>query len=154
MAHNPSALVPIGDGGVYWRMAAEIATGQVQSDAPYHAAPLYPHLLAAVRKLGKSLMPLLTGNGEWDREDLYWYYPHYSPQAKQPGAAVRSGDYKLIEHYDPPGVELYNLAEDIGEKVNLASKMPDKAAELKKKIDDWLKESGTIMHRQNPAYRP
>ena len=56
VAHNPSAQVPIGDGGVYWRMAGEIATGQVQSDAPYHAAPLYPHLLAIVRKLGGGLI--------------------------------------------------------------------------------------------------
>lgn len=67
---------------------------------------------------------------------------------------MRSGDYKLIEHYDPPGVELYNLADDIGEKVDLVSEMPDKAAELRKKIQDWLKESGTIMHTDNPAYRP
>ncbi len=93
---------------------------------------------------GKSLVALLTGDGEWDREDLYWYYPHYSPQAKQPGAAVRSGDYKLIEHYDPPRVELYNLAEDIGEKVDLASEMPDKAAELRKKIQ---------VKQMNPQHR-
>ncbi len=36
----------------------------------------------------------------------------------------------------------------------LASKMPDKAAELSKKIHDWLEESGTIMHTENAAYRP
>ena len=143
------------------RWPGKIEAGTV-SDVPVIGADLYPTIVeiagdkARPGKVvdGKSLVPLLTGNGEWDREDLYWYYPHYSPQAKQPGAAVRSGDFKLIEHYDPPGAELYNLAEDIGEKVNLASKMPDKAAELTKKIHDWLKESRTIMHRQNPAYRP
>ena len=143
------------------RWPRRIKAGTV-SDVPVIGTDLYPTIAeiagdkARPGKVvdGKSLMPLLTGNGEWDREDLYWYYPHYSPQAKRPGAAVRSGDYKLIEHYDPPGVELYNLAEDIGEKVNLASKMPDKAAELKKKIQDWPKESGTIMHTDNPVYRP
>ncbi len=29
--------------------------------------------------------------------DLFWYYPHYSPQANAPGAAVRSGNFKLIQ---------------------------------------------------------
>ena len=143
------------------RWPGTIEAGTV-SDVPVIGTDLYPTIAeiagdnARPGKVvdGKSLMPLLTGKGEWDREDLYWYYPHYSPQAKQPGAAVRSGNYKLIEHYDPPGVELYNLAEDIGEKVDLASKMPDKAAELSKKIHDWLEESGTIMHTENAAYRP
>ena len=143
------------------RWPGKIEAGTV-SDVPVISTDLYPTIAeiagdsARPGKVvdGKSLMPLLTGKGEWDREDLYWYYPHYSPQAKQPGAAVRSGNYKLIEHYDPPGVELYNLAEDIGEKVDLASKMPDKAAELSKKIHDWLEESGTIMHTENAAYRP
>ena len=51
-------------------------------------------------------------------------------------------DYKLIEHYDPPAWNSNNLAEDIGEKVDLASKMPEKATELRKKIQDWLQASG------------
>jgi arylsulfatase A len=143
------------------RWPGKIEAGAV-SDVPVIGTDLYPTIAeiagdkASPGKVvdGKSLMPLLTVNGEWDREDLYWYYPHYSPQAKQPGAAVRSGNYKLIEHYDPPGMELYNLSDDIGEKVDLASKMPDKAAELSKKIHDWLEESGTIMHTDNAAYRP
>ncbi len=135
------------------RWPGKIETGAV-SDVPVIGPDLCPTIaeIAGERALpvkvvdGKSLVPLLAINGEWDREDLYWYYPHYSPQAKQPGAAVRSGDYKLIEHYDPPGVELYNLAEDIGGKVDLASRMPDKAAELEKKIHDSLEATGRTRH--------
>ena len=35
---------------------------------------------------------------------------------------VRMGDYKLIERYRDNSLELYNLAEDIGEQQNLAEK--------------------------------
>lgn len=102
---------------------------------------------------GKSLLPLLTGKGRLKREAIYWYYPHYSPQAKQPGAAVRAGNCKLIEHYDPLGVELYNLADDIGEQVNLAEKMPQKAEELRNKLHNWLEAVGAKMHTLNPDYK-
>ncbi|UCG31900.1 MAG: tetratricopeptide repeat protein [Phycisphaerales bacterium] len=56
LAHNPAAQTPIGDGGVYWRMAERIAAGQLQDDRPFSAAPLYPYLLAAIRALGGGLV--------------------------------------------------------------------------------------------------
>ena len=102
---------------------------------------------------GKSLVSLLTGKGKFKREAIYWYYPHYSPQAKQPGAAIRAGDYKLIELYDPPKVELYNLANDIGEQVDLAEKMPKKTKELLRKLHGWLKSIDAKMHTPNPEYK-
>lgn len=102
---------------------------------------------------GKSLLPLLTGKGKFRREAIYWYYPHYSPQAKQPGAAIRAGDYKLIEHYDPPKVELYDLADDISEQVDLAEKMPQKTEKLLTKLRNWLKSVDAKMHTPNPEYK-
>jgi arylsulfatase A-like enzyme len=102
---------------------------------------------------GKNLLPLLTGKGRFKRKAIYWYYPHYSPQAKQPGAAIRAGDYKLIELYDPPKVELYNLADDIGEQFDLAETMPQKTEELLTKLRDWLKSVNAKMHTPNPEYK-
>ena len=103
---------------------------------------------------GQSLVPLLTGKGRLGDRPLYWYYPHYSPQAKKPAAAIRSGDYKLIEFYDPPAVELYNLTKDPGEKEDLAQKMPEKAKALLSALHNFLKSVKTKTHTPNPDYIP
>ncbi len=99
---------------------------------------------------GRSLVPDFSQ--KLNSPDLFWYYPHYSPQAKTPGAAIRSGDYKLIKFYDPEKVELYNLSRDIGEKYNLSEKMPQKVKELSNKIETWLDDSNAIRHTLNPDY--
>ena len=101
---------------------------------------------------GKSLVPLLMGAGKFQERELYWYYPHYSPQAKQPAAAVRDGDYKLVHFYDPEQKELYNLANDIGEQKNLAEKIPEKVRQLDEKLETWLKFVKAKKHTLNPDY--
>ena len=73
---------------------------------------------------------------------------------RQPGAAIRSGDFKLIRHYDPPGIELYDLARDIGEQRDLSGEMPGKARQLRERLETWLQADGLILHRLNPAYDP
>ncbi len=83
---------------------------------------------------------------------LHWYYPHYSPQAKRPGAAIRFGPYKLIEHYDPPGVELYNLTEDIGETNDLSQVMPQRKEMMLGQLHQWLEAVEPIKYTMNPAY--
>jgi arylsulfatase A len=45
---------------------------------------------------------------------------------------------------------LYILKKDIGEKNNLADKMPRKAAQLKKMLSLWRKEVGARMPTPNP----
>lgn len=99
---------------------------------------------------GRSLVP--DFNQQIDSTELFWYYPHYSPQSKIPGAAIRSGAYKLIQYYDPEKVELYNLENDIGEKNDLSEIMPDKVEELSEKIETWLDDSKAIRHTLNPDY--
>ena len=67
---------------------------------------------------------------------------------------MRCGDYKLIEFYEDGRLELYNLKHDIGETRDLKSKLPDKAAELSKKLDAWLAETKADMPVTNPEYKP
>ena len=67
---------------------------------------------------------------------------------------MRSGRFKLIEHYDPPGIELYDLENDIGESRNLAGEKPEKTAELRAKLRQWIAANVPIRHRLNPAYDP
>jgi len=94
---------------------------------------------------GESIVPLLKGTGGLRRDALYWHYPHYSNQGGMPGGAVRAGDWKLIELYEDGKLELYNLKDDQGETADLAGKLPGKAAELGKKLDDWRKAVGAQM---------
>ena len=75
-----------------------------------------------------------------EREALYWYYPHYDLRGARPGGVIRAGDWKLIERYDNGQIELFNLEEDPGEKTDLAGKMPDQAARLKRMLAAWRRE--------------
>lgn len=99
---------------------------------------------------GRSLAPLFEGD-RWQSRDLVWYYPHYSPQAKAPGAALRHGRYKLIEHYDPPAVELYDLEADVGESRDLADRQPGLTGRLRARLTAWIESNVAIRHTPNPA---
>ena len=104
---------------------------------------------------GMSLTGLLKKpDSKLQPRPLFWHYPHYGNQGGSPGGAVRVGDLKLIEFYEDNRLELYDLAKDIGEKKNLAAKMPEKAAELRKLLDDWRKSVNAAMPTPNPNYGP
>jgi len=89
---------------------------------------------------GVSLVPLLTGEGSLDRDALYWHYPHYSNQGGIPGGAIRMGRYKLIERFEDGRVHLYDLADDVGERRDLAETMPERVDEMRKKLHAWYQE--------------
>ena len=103
---------------------------------------------------GVSIVPLIKQSGGFVRGPIYWHYPHYSNQGGRPSGAVRDGDWKLIEFYEDDRVELYNLKEDIGERHNLAEKMPHKAAELRGKLHAWRKSVDAKMPTIDPNYKP
>jgi uncharacterized sulfatase len=48
---------------------------------------------------------------------------------------IRRGPWKLIETFDPEGVELYNLAEDLGETRNLAPEQTALTEQLRKELE-------------------
>jgi hypothetical protein len=61
------------------------------------------------------------------------------------------GDLKLIEWYEDDRAELYNLKDDLGEKNDLAARMPDKVAELRKMLAEWRRSVGARMPTPAPA---
>lgn len=104
---------------------------------------------------GKSLVPLLRdAEAAFDREALYWHYPHYHSQGATPHSAIRAGDWRLVEFFEDDRVELYNLAEDIGEKKDLAAEKPDKVTELRAMLTAWRADVGAQMPTENPDYDP
>lgn len=100
---------------------------------------------------GKSLSPILTGIDEsLDRDAIYFHYPHY--HHSRPAGAIRVGNWKLIEFFDDGSLELYNLADDLGESKNMADNMPEKTRELSRRLKKWRQEIGAAMPMENPAY--
>ena len=100
-----------------------------------------------------SLVPLVAGNGELDREAIYWHVPHYSNHGMQsPAGAVRAGDYKLLEYFETNAVQLFDLNDDIGEQHDLALHEPAKTAELRAKLHAWRNSVSARMPGPNPDY--
>ena len=102
---------------------------------------------------GQSLFPLITENTAPEREAIFWHFPHYHSSQWTPGAAIRKGDWKLIEFYHYGKTELYNLAEDIGETTDLSSQFPEITAELKDLLRKMQEETGTLFPVVNPDFR-
>jgi arylsulfatase A-like enzyme len=94
---------------------------------------------------GKSFVGPLLGHDQDQRGPVFWHYPHYGNQGGQPGAAVREGDWKLIEWFDQDRVELYRLDVDPGEQFDLATQHQAKRDELLTQLHDWQKEIGAKM---------
>jgi arylsulfatase A-like enzyme len=82
---------------------------------------------------GVDLIPYLTGkNEERPHQTLFWRADHIW--------AVRDGDYKLILSARDGWAEVYNLATDKTEKINLKDQMPELYDKLRKEHEQWQKE--------------
>lgn len=97
---------------------------------------------------GISIVPFCDAK-KLKRETLFWHYPHYHyGSGMVPASAMRKGDYKLIQWYEKEltgevgAIELYNLADDIGEKHNLARQKPELAEHMLEELNRWKKEVG------------
>jgi len=90
---------------------------------------------------GRSIVPLLEG-GKIDDRPLYWHYPLQRPHflGGKSSGAIRSGNWKLIERFDNQTLELYNLADDIGEKNNLVNQQPERVKQLHILLTEWRKD--------------
>jgi len=101
---------------------------------------------------GESIVPLLNQTGTLRRTALYFHYPNYAfHKQNRLGSAIRKGDYKLIKVYDTGSVELYNLAQDLGETRNLASQAPERAHQLQRDLESWLRETGAALPRRGSS---
>lgn len=101
---------------------------------------------------GLSLVPLLRQSGDLKRDAIYFHYPNYAfHKRNRLGGVIREGKHKLIKRYGDGSLELYNLAEDIGEKRNLAKNSPQVAMRLEEKLNTWLKETGAQMPTRSPV---
>jgi arylsulfatase A-like enzyme len=133
------------------------------SAVPVASIDLFPTLLEALtvpdeapaRIDGLSLVPMLRDpTATLGREALFWHYPHYHPGGATPYAAVRAGAWKLIQYYETGRHELFNLIEDPGETMDLASAQPEQVLTLSRTLFDWQNRVRAQSPRHNPDWKP
>jgi arylsulfatase A-like enzyme len=149
-----------------------VIEGGSQSNELVNGIDLYPTFMEAAGLDrpdgldGVSLLPLMTGSGDWEPVTQYWHFPIYlqaydgklddarDPLFRtRPGSALRHGKWKLHEYFEDGAIELYDLEADPGERNNLAEVNPEKATELHAMLKAWrTRTNAPIPTEPNPDY--
>lgn len=145
-----------------------VITPGTQSDEPIISVDLLPTVLEATGtssppnqvRDGSSYLGALKGDPPgFAPRTVYWHFPGYLGASENtwrttPAAAVRRGDWKLIEFFEDDRYELYNLRNDLSEKNNLADREPKQVEALKKLMYDWRAEVKAPMPTANTNRQP
>ena len=137
------------------------------TDALLTSTDWYPTLLemmsiakpAGLAFDGVSQVPALLGK-PGPRESMVCFVPSYFPRPGTiPSTYIRRGDWKLIRyHGDGPRhadrLELYNIADDIGEARDLATTRPALVKQLNTEMTAYLSRTEALLPLPNPAYNP
>ncbi len=126
-------------------------------DEPITGVDLYPTLAELVGVAtnpdnideSRSILPIIKGESESvaDRA-LYWHFPHHRAKTTWAmGAAMRDGDWKIIELYESNEIRLFNLKDDPAEQRDLSESNPAKAFEMLNKLHVWQRGVGAAMPR-------
>jgi hypothetical protein len=67
---------------------------------------------------------------------------------------MRHGDYKFILFFETERGELYNLRNDISEKHDLAERDPARARAMRRRLEQWLRETRAQLPTPNPNFDP
>ena len=130
---------------------------------------------------GESLLPLLRGEPSLARPAIFWHFPGYldSPVIRgreldvrtgfrsRPVTVIHKGDWKLHLYHEEwqldggrqklaenNAVELYNLKDDIGERINVATKNTAKRDELLGELLAWHRSANALVANEpNPKYQ-
>jgi arylsulfatase len=84
---------------------------------------------------GISLRPAFTGKPLGRKQPIFWEH--------EGNRAIRDGKWKLVARHAERW-ELYDIDADRVESNDLASKMPEKVAQLKVKYDDWARRAWVL----------
>jgi arylsulfatase A-like enzyme len=91
---------------------------------------------------GGSLLDLFrkgnSGKIRRGTRELVFHYPWYGDLP--PMSTIRDGDYKLVMSLNDGEYRLYNLADDIGEQVNLRDAQPRVAKRLHSRLLEYLQD--------------
>ncbi len=88
---------------------------------------------------------------------LYWHFPnHWGPKGPGigPHSTIREGDWKLIYYHADRRYELFNLADDLGERRSLARERPEIVRRLAGRLGDYLLEVKAQMPVEKRTGKP
>lgn len=134
------------------RWKGMIPAGRVNADTVLAAVDLLPSLAAMTGAAlpagfegdGEDLSAALLGKPAERKSPLFWEYGRANDYLKpretgdrSPNVAMREGRWKLLVNADGSGAELYNLAADPRETVNLAAQQPDVTRHLTDRALRW-----------------
>lgn len=97
---------------------------------------------------GVSILDLWNNaDSAFERDTLYWHYPLTKPHflGGFSSGAVRSGAWKLVEHFTTGKIELFNLQDDVGERHDLSASRPEKAEAMAGKLKSWRNRIGATV---------
>ena len=121
---------------------------------------------------GVSLAALLVGDDAIPERPIFWHYPLYLEgqgaenfipltdgsagaglgwRAK-PASAIRWGDWKLIEYFEKPHSELYNIVDDPGESTELSAVHPEVKNRLLNRLKLWQKNTSAVIPEKGIGY--
>ncbi len=126
---------------------------------PAHGVDWYPTLaeLASVDVPekqdvdGVSLVGVLKGERLPSRP-LFWHYPHYGNQGGEPSSIIMRDDWKLIYYHEDGRNELYNLANDPAESMDVFASNSEIAADLSGQLKQWLVATNAKMPTPDPMF--
>jgi arylsulfatase A-like enzyme len=128
---------------------------------------------------GESILPLFNGDKSINRDAIFWHFPAYLEAYNglqgdsrdrtfrtRPVSVIRKGNWKLMMFHEEwvldggrektdtnNAIELYNLANDIGEKHNLVKTETKKKDELLDLLIDWQNDiNAPIPKKPNEEY--
>lgn len=103
---------------------------------------------------GVSLLAHVTSSGETklERDALFWHFPHYRGRDVTPYGVVRQGNWKLVEHYEGPWFELYDLAKDEAETRDLSPMQWDRVQRMHALLREHLAAVDAKLPRPNPDH--
>jgi arylsulfatase A-like enzyme len=135
------------------RWPGKLRAGQRIAEIAQHV-DIFPTLLelsglspSSQRPLdGRSLVPLIRGEASsWPERRLFDISNHNGPDgvviAEYPGT-VRTSTHRWV--HDGKQAMLFDLRKDPGEKINLADKEPELAAELQRTYLDWFRDATAL----------
>ncbi len=156
---------------VKWPGVVEPGT---KSDEPIIGVDLYPTLCEIAGAPmpedqpldGVSLLPLLRGDIDtFGKRPIFWHFPAYLQSYSvydeqrdplfrtRPCSIIRLGKWKLHQYFEDGALELYNLAEDIGETTNLAEERPAKTQMLLSRLKAWRRQvKAPVPDEPNPDF--
>lgn len=92
---------------------------------------------------GGSLVPLWrvpgTATVRRPREEFVVHFPHHDKGTPGPASALWLGDLKLVRVYETGERHLYDLRKDLAEREDLAGRLPDKVADMDRRLTEYLR---------------